>query len=332
MNGKSTEQVKQELASILDREVNLTMYFGLGDADSRTYERANLVDLTPEAIAQSYAAGLRRLFDNDELTIRALSRFDQRASCLWLYDFKERPAEFVQLDAIQAGQLTKVFSFKEHSVSDIKTIAVRIASVDNAVLLVRKFYPVSLIKRDQILLVKKSDDRLTMFNEDIIKVGFGFEILLLDGDFYINEFARFEKAYAFDAIAERRSKDMTKLVLGLEIVDDVKGYLKSGRMSRKDALRTNGSIVLQLKPAAIVKFAKKKQAGTGLTVVNGKLQLTSLASISRLFKLLNDDYLTSGLTTRDYETLAKNEISAKPARSDPSARVPTTKTKGRRPK
>lgn len=133
-------------------------------------------------------------------------------------------------------------------------------------------------------------------------------MLLLDGDIYINEFVKFEKAFGFDTIAERRSKKLAKAVLDLNIVEDVKGYLKEGRISRKDVLRTGNSPVLSMKPVAIVRFAVLKEDKIGLKVVGGKLQLTSLESMKKLFNLLNDDYLTSGLTAVDYESLAKNEI------------------------
>jgi hypothetical protein len=135
---------------------------------------------------------------------------------------------------------------------------VRIASAHNSVVLVKKIYPVSLIKRDQLFLIK-SADRLDVFSEDILRVGFGFEILLLGDEFYINDFAKFEMAFAFDAIAERTGKKLAKTVLDLHIVNDAKYYLKTGRISKRDVLRTSESVVLSLKPSAIIKFALLKE-------------------------------------------------------------------------
>jgi len=305
---KTAEELDNAISSILADGVNFNMYFGFGSEESRTYERANLLDGAATSILHNYSAGLRRFFDNEELVTGRLSRIDRRESCLWHYDLKETPAEFDQLELVQMARIPKVFSFEEHAITDIKTIAVRIASANSSVVLVKKVYPVSFIKRDQIFLIK-SADRLDVFNDDIVRVGFGFEVLLLDNEFYINDFAKFERAFAFDAIADRASKKLGKTVLELDIADDIKDYLKAGRISRRDVFRTSDSIVLTLKPAAILEFALLKQEKTGLKVVGGKLQLNSLESVKKLFNLLNDDYLTSELTSLDYETLAKNKIS-----------------------
>jgi len=226
---------------------------------------------------------------------------------LILYDLQEQPAEFAQLVALQNESEPDFFSFDENAVGDIRTIAIKIASAEQSVVFFKTFYPVSLVKRDQILLYKL-ENRFTVFDGDIIKVTPGFDLLLADDEFYINDFAKFEKAFSFTEIAQSAMLAVVQSILALGIVDDVKGYLVACAAPKRDILRAGQSEVLQLGTAVILAFATQKANKIGLKIVNGQFQLSSRESVKKFYKLSNDDYLTSGLTAFEYETLAKNKM------------------------
>lgn len=134
--------------------------------------------------------------------------------------------------------------------------------------------------------------------------------MLLDGAFYINDFGKFEKSFAFDQIAKKAMREVTSKIMALDLVNDVKGYLAACLASKKDILRAGKSRVLIIEAAVIIAFVAAKQHQLGIKVADGKLVLSSKVSVKKLYKLLNDDYLTSELTHVDYETLAKNELEA----------------------
>lgn len=57
--------------------------------------------------------------------------------------------------------------------------------------------------------------------------------------------------------------------------------------------------------ATIINFVKKNMHKFNLKTKNNKILLNSQKSINCLYKLLNDDYLSSDLTKNNYEAIAK---------------------------
>ena len=304
---KTKQELKDHLDAIFADGVNMKLYFGLGTGAERAYKLANFDDRATTAVLENYVAGVRQFFENEDLGTVRLSQLDQRSDALILYDLQEQPTEFAQLVALQNEAEPDFFSFDENAVGDIRTIAIKIASAEQSVVFFKTFYPVSLVKRDQILLYKL-ENRFTVFDGDIIKVTPGFDLLLADDEFYINDFAKFEKAFSFTEIAQSAMLAVVQSILALGIVDDVKGYLVACAAPKRDILRAGQSEVLQLGTAVILAFATQKANKIGLKIVNGQFQLSSRESVKKFYKLSNDDYLTSGLTAFEYETLAKNKM------------------------
>lgn len=306
---KTIDELRASLEAILHADgINLKMYLGTGPSDARTYRLANFDDGATEAVSQQYVHSIDQFLANEDLATKPLSDLDHRADTLFMYDLAEAPNEFSALTALSSGVDPAMFEFADHDLSSVTSLVIKISSVQNSVLFFKKFYPVSLVKRDQILLVVKDKTRFSIVNQDILKITSGFEVMFLDGEFYINDFGKFEKTFSFDQIAKKETQKVVAEILRLNLVDDSKGYLAAAVGSRKDILRAGKSPVLGIDSTIIATFAVSKQHQIGIKVVDGKLVLSSKAAVHRFYKLLNDDYLTSELTHMDYETLAKNLI------------------------
>jgi hypothetical protein len=304
---KTKQELKDHLDAIFVDGVNMKLYFGLGAGVARMYRLADFDDRATNAVLANYATSVREYFERDELQTVLLSQMDQRSDALVMYDLQEQPIEFAQLRALQNEDEPDFFSFNENNVGQIRSIAIKIASAQQSVVFFKTFYPVSLVRRDQILLYKL-ENRFTVFDGDLIKVTPGFDVLLADGEFYINDFSKFEKAFSFTEIAERAMLSVVQSILQMGIVNDVKGYLAACAAPKRDILRAGQSDVLRLDAAVILAFATQKAEKIGLRIVDGQFHLSSRDSVKRFYKLLNDDYLTSGLTAFEYETLAKNKM------------------------
>jgi hypothetical protein len=306
---KTIDELKAGLAAILHADgINLKLYLGTGDSDSRNYRLADFDDGATEAVCQQFVQSIDQFLANEDLATQPLTNLDHRTDTLFMYDLAEQPVEFAKLDALVTGADPEMFTFDENNLSMVTSLAIKISSAQDSVMFFKKFYPVSLVKRDQILLIVKDNTRFAVIDRDILRITGGFEVVLLDGEFYINDFGKFEKSFSFDQIAKNAMQQVMTRIMGLNLVNDTKGYLAACLASRKDIIRAERSPVLNMEVAVIIAFAQAKQHLIGIRVLEGKLQLSSKASIKKLYKLLNDDYLTSELTHFDYETLAKNEI------------------------
>lgn len=306
---KTIDELRTCLAAILHADgINLKLYFGTGNSEARIYYLADFDDGATESVCQQFIQSIDQFFENEDLATLPLTQIDHRSDTLFQYDLEEKPTEFTKLAAILAESNTELFNFTNHSLSNVSSIAIKISSAQSSAVFFKRFYPVSLIKRDQILLIMKDNSRLSLVSQDIIKITGGFEVVLLDNEFYINDFSKFEKSFKFDAIAEKAMQQVAKKILALNLVNDAKGYLAAGLAPRKDILRAGKSRILDMDIAKIISFVQAKQNQIGIKVSGGKLLISSKASLKKLYKLLNDDYLTSELTHIEYETLAKNEL------------------------
>lgn len=308
---KTIDELRAGLAAILHADgINLKLYLGTGESDARTYWLADFDDGATEAVCQQFVQSVDQFLSAEDLETRSLTELDHRTDTLFMYDLAEQPTEFAKLQSLAAGNDPEIFSFAAHDLSTVTSLAIKISSAHSSVVFFKKFYPVSLVKRDQILLVIQDDTRFALINRDILKVTGGFEVVLIDDEFYINDFGKFEKSFAFDQIAKNAMRQVANRIIALDLVNDAKGYLAACLGSKKDILRAGRSRVLNMEVTAIVTFVQAKQHQIGIKVADGKLLLSSKASIKKLYRLLNDDYLTSELTHVDYETLAKNELEA----------------------
>lgn len=306
---KTIEELRTSLAAILHADgINLKLYLGTGGSEARTYRLADFDDGATESVCQQFVQSVDQYLANEELATLPLTHLDHRADTLLMYDLEEQPTEFTKLAALLTQNKLETFNFANHALPEVTSIAIKISSAQSSAVFFKKFYPVSLVKRDQILLIVKDNTRFSLINQDILKVTGGFEVVLLDGEFYINDFGKFEKSFGFEQIAKNAMQQVANKIIALDLVNDTKGYLAACQASRKDILRAGRSRVLAMDVATIIAFVQAKQHQIGIKVADGKLLLSSKASIKKLYKLLNDDYLTSELTHVEYETLAKNEL------------------------
>jgi Domain of unknown function (DUF4868) len=304
---KSIDEIREAFQLATANGINFELFLGTGDRDSRIYQKADISDNTTASICRSYIESIRLFFANDELSTRELSRIDSRDSALWFYDLAESPSDLTAVSTVLNGAGDEIFSFNTNTIADIKSMVVRISSSAKQIAFYKNVYPVSIIKRDQVLLYPL-ETRLEIIDKDMLKLTHGFDVVCVDDEFYINNFKMFEKSFGFDEIARRTMQRVSDRILATALVNDSKGYIARLEIPKRESIRADTSRVLDLPGADIIAFAQSKHAKIGLTIDNNQIQITSKASAKKLFKLLNDDYLTSELTHVDYESQAKDEI------------------------
>jgi hypothetical protein len=303
---KNIDELKIAVEAIFTLDLNFELFLGVMIDENLTYLRSDLNDASTQALCSSYVEGIRNYFGNVDLSVLPLSIIDNRNDVLLAYDLADKPADFYTLEDLLTAQ-PETFSFDEHDISAIKTLAVKISSVNTSIIFFKQLYPVSLVRQNQIMMLKVGD-RFEYVDGDILKITSGFDVMLLDDEFFIANFKKFEKSFGFEEIAKRVQRQTAQSIINLGLVDDLKSYLIDGHAPKRDMIRVATSEVLSMPVAAIILFATSMQAKTGIKIQNNRIQLGSKESVKQLVKLLNDDYLKSGLTMNDYDSLAKNKM------------------------
>ena len=303
---KNIDELKAAVEAVFALGVNFELFLGVMVDQNLTYLRSDLNDVSTRAICASYVGGVRNYFGNEDLTVLPLSAIDNRSDVLIGYDLPDKPAGFDVIAALQAVQ-PEIFSFDQYDIADIKALVIKISSVNSSIMFFKQLYPVSLVRQNQIMM-KKIGNRFEYVDGDVLKITNGFDVMLLDDEFFITDLKKFEKSFGFDEIAKQVQRQTAQNIIDLGLVDDLKSYLIDGHAPRRDMLRVATSEVLLMPADAIILFATSIQAKTGIKIENNKIQLSSKESVKRFVKLLNDDYLKSGLTMNDYDSLAKNKM------------------------
>lgn len=301
---KTVEELRNSLEAILGEGLNIRVYLGVGKHPEREYLRADVSPDDAAILCGQFVAGLRRYFENEDLETLELSRLDERANVLYAYDLEEHPDEFGAIEGLHAGDEPALFTFRERAIPDVKALVVKVSSPTTSATFYKQVFPVSIVRREQILLSWRSN-RFEILNEDVLKILPGFDVMLIGDEFYVSNLSRFEKEFAFERVAEKAMSDVVQRVVAMDLVDDVKGYLANLDLPKKHVLRAKYSPAFQLESRAIVEFVGNHPA-YGLRVANGKIQLRSRNSVRYLFKLLNEDILKSELTQTIYDARAKD--------------------------
>lgn len=301
---KTVKELRNRLEEILGEGLNIRVYLGVGRHLEREYLRANIPPEDAAILCIQFVLGLRDYFSARDLETLELSRLDERANALYVYDLEEYPQEFGVIQELHEGNEPAFFTFQDHAISDVKSLVVKVSSSTASATFYKQVFPFSVVRREQILLSWRKE-RFEVLNEDVLKILPGFDVMLMDDEFYVSSLSHFEKDFSFERIAKKAMDDVVQTVVAMDLVNDVKGYLTNLDLSKKHVLRAKHSPVFQMQSQAIITFVENHPT-YGLHVVNGKIQLNSRNSVRYLFKLLNEDILKSELTETVYDSRAKD--------------------------
>lgn len=287
--------------------MNIELYLGFGNSESRKYFRANLVDSAAELIADDFLDSINQYFSKN-LSVIPLSQIDERTDTLIYYDLEKSPEEFDTIKGIKKDNSTSDYFKLKDDINKVQSILIKICSCSENIIFFKKFYPISLVKRTKKALWINSNAQFKPLENDIIRLTGDFDLMLMGDDFYISDLNNFETAFSFDQIKKQERDAVINSIKNLNIVTDAKGYLINREVSTRQIIRTAKSPVLKMNKADIMNFVEQNLQKLNFKIEDGRILIDTLQSLNCLYKLLNDDYVSSKLTKNDYESIAKNKI------------------------
>lgn len=176
-------------------------------------------------------------------------------------------------------------------------------------------YPISLLKRDRYMLTPiPHQNRLKKFNQDILRVDFNYQFFLWKDIIYISDIDKMERICSFHNIIVNEAKKSIQAIEQMDILDNVEvlsDELDNITFARKlTRVYKDSKVIGKVENAKIVAFSQQhsyfQKNPLKLNENKDKFLLDTKKSKNTFIKLLNDDLLTSELTSNDYEALAKN--------------------------
>lgn len=154
--------LKEKINGIINSNPTLNLYFVLKNDDGIEIKRADIDNENAEpALNEMFKNSIKsKIIENEELTLVNLSDADARINAIYKYDYEDYPDELSVLkefDLNTALEYNK-FNFRNDDVSKIFAFLIYIGNMTNGIILFKKHYPITVIKRGTLLLYKKAKD------------------------------------------------------------------------------------------------------------------------------------------------------------------------------
>lgn len=319
----TSDELKLSLSNILKEPCTAQMYLILKINNDFILRLADIEDETTEPeLKHMFEDFLKNtIISNEELIVRKLSTADESINSIYEYDYTDYPEELNLLKQfnIKEAVRTDLFNFDTDNLSQLFGYLIYIGSMKAGVILFKKHYPISLIKRDSFLLgAIKSNKRFERLpGEDIIRLNNTAQLLRVGHRIFVLDLKVLELNMGFSALIHRAARETVDAIEKLNILDDIEALretLDIPSFARKLSKVKKSSPIfkLNISKETIVNFVKTtpelsekfKYNNDGTQIVLG----TKKSKIAFL-KLLNDAFLHSQLTQQWYDASAKDNIS-----------------------
>lgn len=316
------EEIKAKVNGIFSESYATQVYLVLKIDDVFELRIADIEDATePEIRAMFSDSVCSRISDNEDLCICNLSSSDDRANALFAYDYAEYPDElavFQSFDLQTAIDNVPKFNFNNDNISFLYGYIIYLGSMNDGLLLFKKHYPISLIKRECFLLgLKKSAERFEKISgDDILRLNGDFQLIRVGDEIYVTDVKVLERNLGFNELIFRESSTTIESIDGLKLLENIQVLKDSAEevsFARKlsKVKKTSPIFTNNIPKEVIVEFTKTnpglkgafKYSDDGLTI-----RLDTKKSKEAFIKLLNDSFLRSELTKEYYEARAKDNI------------------------
>lgn len=317
------KEIKNNLNQILTRDISLNMFFVLEDEEGNYFKRK--VDLeqgkTTEELIDLFKSNLLiNIIGNEELCLCNLSESDDRRNAIYYFDYDVYPKDLCCIHDFNLDEDVAVdkFSFSNENLSGLRGYLIYLGSMTDGVVLYKKHYPISLIKRDSFMLYKKQQRFVRFDGDEMLRLNENVQVMKLNNEIYALDIDNFERNFGFESLIIKRATETIEEIEQIGILEDVqvlKDSVDDITFARKlSKVREKSPVIsLNISNDDIINFTKTNLGLRGrfkYSEEGKQIRLDTKASKNAFIKLLNDDYLRSNLTNQEYDSIAKDRINA----------------------
>lgn len=320
------EEFIGKLQSIVDMgdHFQVLVYFAMNTADGIRLKKANikhdvLLDIRNGYI-DSILGEINLFVQDNERDLLELSSRDERANVVYRYDLPDEEPHFFTLmreayEPHDADYFTgsRMFNFDNDNLSDINYFIIEAGTIDNKIIIYRNNYNVNLMRQKKgRYYISKSETQFDLVKEDILRLDSQIDALMFDDNFFITNLSYLDNNKDFASIIVKRASEALTHIGELNIVDSIEGMqerLSEISFARRMMRALDSSPVTEIPVAEILEFVRNHDTLKDiLKIENDRIKLPSKKSQDSFIRLLNDDFLYSKLSKRDYESKAKSRV------------------------
>lgn len=318
----TVDEIKAKINDVFSKSYSAQVYLVLKNGNQYQLRIADIEDATEPDIRSMFSESVQyRINNNEDLSVCNLSNADDRSNALFLYDYEEYPDElsvFKEFKLHQSLDSIPKFNFNEDNISSLYGYIVYLGSMSEGLLLFKKHYPISLIKREAFLLgIVKSEERFKRISsDDILRINGDFQLIRIDDEIYVTDVNVLERNLGFNELVFREASTSVEAIDELELLENIQVLKDSAQdvsFARKlsKVKKTSPIFANNIPKDVIVEFTKTNPGLKGAFKYSEDGQticLDTKKSKEAFIKLLNDAFLRSELTKEYYEARAKDNI------------------------
>lgn len=255
----------------------------------------------------------RDIINKDNLELVNISQ-GHHSNDIFLYDIEEIPYGLELLREITSMNNIPLWNFNYDDFDNIFGFIFLIGDAVHRITIFKKHYPISTIKRDSVLLFKKSNTRFTTEEEDIIKINDTFEFMQIEENLIVTNPSPLERFFDFDEMIKNEANLKLPAIQESNILEDISqltDIISDKRLAKKLMKINVNSPVLSLPFPTIKSFIEshpKLMRRIKFNAAGTRISLDSNISKELFLKLLDDDFLKSDLTNFLYDSENKNVL------------------------
>jgi len=315
---------KQELQTAIsflfepNAVLGLELYLVIDTDNGTVIRRADLGNGTlPTEVRNGFLEYINgRTNLNQDALVKPLSELDPLRTTIHHYDLEGLPDGLEIINTPLVAEKIPLFNFETDDLDEVDAFLIKLSSVDHNVVLYKKHYHLNLLKQSKVFYFVKSDERFSKPEEGILRFSFTIDFMKVGDKIIVYDIKCLEREFRFDNILINNAKDKVVEISALNFVENIvelEVYASDKSGARKVLSIKPNSPVLALQFDQIKTFVKNHPYLKKRLKFNddeSKFRFHTQVSKIYFIDLLNDNYLTSDLTSIFYKTNAKDEMAA----------------------
>jgi len=315
------KQELQEATSFLfepNAVLGLELYLVLNTDNGTIIRRADLGNgALPTEVRNGFIEYLNgRTNLNQDALVKPLSELDPLRTTIHHYDLVGLPEGLEIINTPLVAEEIPFFNFEADNLDEIDAFLIKLSSVDSQVVLYKKHYHLNLLKQAKVFYFIKDDEKFAKPKEGVLRFSFTIDFMKVGDEIIVYDIKCLEREFKFDNILINNAKDKMVEISALNFVENITELSEyaGDKIGAKKLLSIKpNSPVLALEFDTIKTFVKNHPyLKRRLKFNDDESMFRFHTQVSKIYfiDLLNDNYLTSDLTSIFYKTNAKDEMAA----------------------
>ncbi len=153
-------------------------------------------------------------------------------------------------------------------------------------------------------------DKFDVFDKNILRIDKRIDFLVVQDNVFIKNINVIQNYFKFDTFVRNQARNVIDEIESLGIVSDIEKIKECEEGEKltiaKKLMKVKHSPVLQMdKHALLETIPTIERYRNIIRIENGRIKTSSKKDVNNLLKLLNDQYLKSELTKKEYDSDSK---------------------------